>query len=152
MWLFHKLLCHNFVISSVSSLEGFPSTLINIISVRPFLVNFNRFSGLVMSIWNISHIIWQSSRQCTVTAKGLSKENSVLLILTYCGSELNKRSPHDMSMQTQMRGGGTAATLMQQGTRRGWVVSTMLYHWERPGTHCMWIYFNNIKIWQGGNK
>lgn len=60
------------------------------------------------------HIIRKSSRQCILIAKGLYKENSVLLLLTNCGSELNKRSP-----QAQRGGGGTATTLMQQGTRRG---------------------------------
>jgi hypothetical protein len=41
--------------------------------------------------------------------------------------------------QAQREGGGIAPTHLQPGTRRRWVVSTMLrplYPLERPSTHC----------------
>ena len=46
---------------------------------------------------------------------------------------------HAIPMQTKRRGGGTAPTLSQPGTRRKWAVSTALqslYPRERAGNHC----------------
>jgi hypothetical protein len=92
------------------------------------------------------HIIRKSSRQCTLIAKGLHKENSVLL-LTYCGSELNKMSP-----QAQRGGGGTATTLMQQGTRRGgWSIPCFTPVKDPVSIVSEFIYFHNIKMGKGGN-
>jgi hypothetical protein len=68
-------------------------------------------------------------------------------MLTYCGSELNKRSP-----QAQSGGEGTATTLMQQGTRRGgWSVPCFTPVKDPVSIVSELIYFNNIKTGKGGN-
>jgi len=64
------------------------------------------------------------------------------LILTYCSSELNKRLP-----QAQGGGGGTATTLMQQGTRMGgWSVPYFTSVKSPVSIVSELIYFNNIKM------
>jgi hypothetical protein len=50
-----------------------------------------------------------------------------------------KRSPYNRPPRAHRGSRGIALLMLDLGTRRGWVVSTMprpLYPPERPGTHC----------------
>lgn len=54
MFAFHKLVCQTLVISSLSKRLGLPDTVTKVITVLPFFDTFNKFSGLLVSICDIS--------------------------------------------------------------------------------------------------
>jgi hypothetical protein len=112
------------------------------------IVALSTISGLYSGsfrAFGVQRMWYSSSMRMDVIMQQLSPLCQLSAVLTVyftassCCAAVSKYSSPYKALKAQRGSRGIALLILDLGTRRGWVVSTMprlLYPWERPSTHC----------------